>query len=78
MVTAKTTWYKEYCHGCERDTYVGLYVYCIRNMGLPTGGDPYGNGVPIVRLGTRKTFTRRSGTERWLWMMRRQVKCPLL
>jgi hypothetical protein len=23
-------------------------VLCARNMGLPNGGDPYGDGIPIV------------------------------
>ncbi len=24
-------------------------VHCVRNMGLPTGGDPYGNRAAMVR-----------------------------
>ena len=32
----------------ERTTYEVLHVHRRRNTGLPTGGDPYGNGTPIV------------------------------
>ena len=59
-------------------TPTGFYdVYCVRKMGLPTGRESYGDGVPIVVVGVTSHQGERESRSQGEVEQVSQISCKL-